>query len=66
MCFFKVATPSVQNMPITASQLLPQTEAKAPESPAYGGSDDVYKHKGRDSLKINLNKGTGGYNPVNM
>ena len=42
MCF-KVKTPSVANTQMTATQLLPQTEATEPEAPVYGGGDDAYK-----------------------
>lgn len=52
-------------MTTTAAQLVPSTVAEEPESAQYGGTEDTFnKRKGRDSLKINLNRGTG-YNPVN-
>lgn len=65
MCF-KVKTPSVANTQMTATQLLPQTEATEPEAPVYGGGGDAYKRKGRDALKIKLHPTSTGYNPVNM
>ena len=57
MCF-KVKSPSVANTQVTASQLLPSTEATEPESPVYGGDSDA--------LKIKMNSTSTGYNPVNM
>ena len=67
MCFFKVKTPSVTNTQVSASQLVPETTTKEPESPVYGGTEDAYKRKGRDALKIKLNTTSStGYNPVNM
>ena len=67
MCFFKVKTPSVANPQVSASQLVPETTTKEPESPVYGGTEDAYKRKGRDALKIKLNTTSStGYNPVNM
>lgn len=66
MCF-KVKSPSVANTQVTASQLLPSTEATEPESPVYGeGGDTFNKKKGRDALKIKMNPTSTGYNPVNM
>lgn len=66
MCF-KIKTPSVANTQVTASQLVPETTTKEPESPVYGGTEDAYKRKGRDALKIKLNStNSTGYNPVNM
>lgn len=53
MCFFKVKTPSVANTQVSASQLVPETTTKEPESPVYGGTEDAYKRKGRDALKSN-------------
>lgn len=67
MFFFKVKTPSVANTQVSASQLVPETTTKEPESPVYGGTEDAYKRKGRDALKIKLNTTSStGYNPVNM
>ena len=67
MCFFKVKTPSVANTQVSASQLVPETTTKEPESPVYGGTEDAYKRKGRDALKIKLHTTSStGYNPVNM
>lgn len=66
MCF-KVKSPSVANTQVTASQLLPSTEATEPESPVYGGDGDAFnKKKGRDALKIKMNSTSTGYNPVNI
>lgn len=66
MCF-KVKSPSVANTQVTASQLLPSTEATEPESPVYGGDSDAFnKKKGRDALKIKMNSTSTGYNPANM
>lgn len=62
MCF-KVKQPKVET-PATA--LVPSTEAKTPEAPVYGGTQDVFKkRKGKDALKVALTKETS-YNPVNM
>lgn len=66
MCFFKVKTPSVANTQVTASQLLPSTEATEPESPVYGDGAAFNKKKGREALKIKRNPTSTGYNPVNM
>lgn len=54
----KVQTPSIQG-----SQLVPQTDAKEPDSPIAGGSDDAYnQRKGRQQLTIQRNS---NYNPTN-
>lgn len=64
MCLFKtpkISTPQVQT---TAAQLVPSTSAEEPDSPQFCGTEDTFnKRKGRNALKINLDK--GGYNPVN-
>lgn len=64
MCLFKtpkISTPQIQT---TAAQLVPSTSAEEPDSPQFGGTEDTFnKRKGRNALKINLDK--GGYNPVN-
>lgn len=60
MCFFKVKSPSVS---VPGSSLVPQTDAKEPDSPRYGGTEDVFsKKRGRDQLTIKRN---GTYNPTN-
>lgn len=66
MCFFKVKTPSVANTSVTASQLVPQTEAPTPETYVAGGTDDtsIAKRKGRNSLIIKRDT-SNSYNPVN-
>ena len=62
MCF-KVKQPKIET---PATSLVPETEAKTPESPVYGGTADVYKkRKGKDALKVALTKGSD-YNPTNM
>ena len=62
MCW-KISTPSVA--PVSARELVPSTQAKDPEAPAYGDSTSDYTSaKGKNALKINLNQ-TGGYNATN-
>lgn len=67
MCFFKLKQPSVANTSVTASQLLPSTETKEPETYVAGGEDDstMAKRKGRSSLLIKREQTNQGYNPVN-
>lgn len=66
MCLFKVKTPQVSQLETPATDLLPQTNAAEPESPAYGGTEDASsKRKGRNALKINLSTGSS-YNPVSI
>lgn len=63
MCW-KISTPQVANTEVTASQLVPKTEAAEPDSPAFGGSEDTYnRKKGRKQLTIERNE---SYNPTNM
>lgn len=55
--------PKVQTPGITASQLVPKTDAEEPDSPLLGGSEDTFnKRKGRHQLTINRNS---GYKPMN-
>lgn len=62
MCF-KVKTPSV-NTDVSGSALVPETNAKEPDSPEYGGTSDTFnKKKGRQQLTIARN---GAYNPTSM
>lgn len=62
MCF-KVSSPKV-NTDVSASTLVPQTESKTPDSPEYGGTNDVFaKKKGRQQLTIERN---GVYNPTSL
>lgn len=63
MCFFKVKTPQIDTS-IPASTLVPETQAKEPDSPAIGGTEDTYnQRKGRKALTINR---SAGYSSVNM
>ena len=62
MCF-KVKTPSV-NTDVSAASLVPETNAKEPDSPEYGGTNDTFNQKkGRQQLTIARN---GVYNPTSM
>ena len=64
MCW-KISTPSVAPVSTPARELVPSTQAKDPEAPAYGGATSDYASaKGKNALKINLNQ-TGGYNATN-
>lgn len=62
MCW-KIKTPSV-NTDVSASSLVPETNAKDPDSPEYGGTADTFnKKKGRQQLTIARN---GIYNPTQL
>jgi hypothetical protein len=50
MCW-KVKIPKVST---TGKDLVPETNATAPDSPMMGGADEVYKKTGKESLKIAL------------
>nr|DAF59471.1 MAG TPA: protein of unknown function (DUF5476) [Caudovirales sp. ctIZM3] len=58
----KVQTPSIQG-----SQLVPQTDAKEPESPMVAGSEDTFNSKkGRQQLTIQRTTDkSSGYSPMN-
>lgn len=58
----KVQTPSIQG-----SQLVPQTDAKEPESPMVAGSEDTFNSKkGRQQLTIQrATDKSSGYSPMN-
>lgn len=62
MCW-KIKTPSV-NTDVSASSLVPETNAKDPDSPEYGGTTDTFnKKKGRQQLTIARND---VYNPTQL
>lgn len=62
MCF-KVKSPSV-NTDVSGATLVPETNAKEPDSAVYGGSNDTFNQKkGRQQLTIARN---GVYNPTSM
>lgn len=54
----KVNTSSLQ---VTGSQLVPETQAKTPETAELGGTNDKNEKKGRKMLTIDR-----GYNPMNL
>lgn len=60
MCF-KVKTPKVENPEVPATQLVPSTENKLPDSPTFGDTESIVKRrKGKDALKLKLTSGNGG------
>lgn len=62
MCFFKNPKINTKPLEVTASQLVPETQAKAPEAVEAGGTTDEFnKKKGRKQLTIDKS----AYNPVN-
>ena len=59
--------PKVQTHSIQGSQLVPQTDAKEPESPMVAGSEDTFNSKkGRQQLTIQRTTDkSSGYSPMN-
>lgn len=48
-----------QDSGITGRDLQPETKAATPESPVFGGSDTNSLVRGKDALKIGLDKAAG-------
>jgi len=70
MCW-SIKTPSISTPTptVTAAELLPSTNATDPEAAQYGDANETFnKAKGRQALKINLDKdiNSKAYNPTNM
>ena len=54
--------PSIPQVGLTARDIVPQTDAPAPEAPQFGGSTDFLtaaQKKGKDALKITLEGSQG-------
>ena len=67
MCLFSTKTPSVAPLQTTARELVPEVQAKEPDSPEFGGENDsLSKRKGRDALKIKLGQAANSYKPTNI
>lgn len=64
VCLWK--TPKIPTPSVTARELTPSTEAAAPNSPIYGGTD-AWKQKRRGSQALQIRRGdTGMSNRVSV
>lgn len=59
VCLWK--TPKIPTPSVTARELTPSTEAPAPNSPVYGGTD-AWKQKKRGSQALQIKRGTDNSN----
>lgn len=59
VCLWK--TPKISTPSVTARELTPSTEAAAPNSPIYGGTD-AWKQKRRGSQALQIRRGDTGMN----
>ena len=61
MCFWKTPKITVPKATVAARSIIPYTEAPAPNSPVYGGTD-AWKQKKRGSQALQIKRGSDNSN----